>query len=258
QRRRFQEFLRFERCARAFDFREPNGGIRKRAEAQVAPRSQPLARFPDQGELPLESRHILRKRKGIDGASAEHTGRAPPQQLAQLVKFQNLFGASTHASFCSRNSAASAAVAAMCTSLPLASPQGPGSPTSTSRTRSRIGDQNSPSTTIGLPLITDLLSISHTTASSTSVPVPPLQATNPSAARTNSNNRSRPVFHAISLPPQGLALGFKKSPRHPMGLAPALLAPPRTRFHPPAVAAAAHGESRLGQRTPKQTRFLVV
>lgn len=48
---------------------------------------------------------------------------------------------------------------------------------STSRTHWTTGPQKLPSATTGLRFMTPLLIISHTTASSTSVPVPPRQTT---------------------------------------------------------------------------------
>src|SRR3990172_10782468 len=104
-----------------------------------------------------------------------------------------------------------------------------------------IGIQNSPSTTNGLPWITPLFSISHTTASSTSVPVPPLQATNPCPKRISSNKRSSQVATAHTSSTQAFApvrknLAVTASVRPPGSLAPreaASLTPPYPPPHPP-------------------------
>ena len=74
-----------------------------------------------------------------------------------------------------------------------------------------IGVQKSPSTTNGLPCITPLFSISQTTASSTSVPVPPLHATNPSPTRISSNSRSCQVATVETSSTQPFASRLKNS-----------------------------------------------
>src|SRR5208337_594011 len=132
-----------------------------------------------------------------------------------------------------RYSAASSAFAVVCTRFPFASPhiRPPAEargPCSTSRTRSRIGCQKSPTTAIGFPAITDLFSISHTTASSTSVPVPPLHTANPSASRINSNSRSSHVFIRTSVSTHAFALRLKNSAVTPYVFPPASLAPRET------------------------------
>src|SRR6516164_6126477 len=106
------------------------------------------------------------KTQRIYGPASQHARGAQPQQLTQLVEFEGLFCALAHGSFSLRISAASRGVRAQWISRPAASPQSPGWPSSTSRTRSTIGIQNSPSATRGLPQITDLLAISQATASS--------------------------------------------------------------------------------------------
>src|SRR5260370_10287107 len=93
---------------------------------------------------------------------------------------------------------------------------------------SRIGSQNSPSTANGFSAITDLFSISQTTASSTSVPVPPLQATNPSATRINSNNLSCQVLTRTSTSIHGFNLPLKNSAVIPYVFPPPSFAPRET------------------------------
>src|SRR5258708_952596 len=86
--------------------------------------------------------------------------------------------------------------------------------------------QKSPSTANGFAVITDLFSISHTTASSTSVPVPPLHATKPSARRISSKSRSSQVFIRTSSSTQALSFAFlKKSAVTPVVFPPASFAP---------------------------------
>ena len=68
-----------------------------------------------------------------------------------------------------------------------------------------IGAQKSPSVTNGFPDMTPLFSISHTTASSTRVPVPPLHDTKPSPKRISSKSRSCQVLAACSSSTQRFA-----------------------------------------------------
>src|SRR5262249_41377174 len=82
-----------------------------------------------------------------------------------------------------------------------------------------------PTTTIGFSAITDLLSISHTTASSTSVPVPPLHTANPSARRINSNSLSSHVFIRTSVSTHWFAGHLKNSAVTPYVFPPVSFAP---------------------------------
>src|SRR5207302_7228836 len=112
------------------------------------------------------------------------------------------------------------------TRRPFASAQGAGRPSSTSLTRSRMGSQKFPSTANGFPGITDLFNISQTTASSTSVPVPPLHATKASAHRMSSKSLSSQVFMRTSRSIQGFSFAFlKKSAVTPYVFPPASFAP---------------------------------
>src|SRR6266403_1048732 len=71
-----------------------------------------------------------------------------------------------------------------------------------------------------------LFNISHTTASSTSVPVPPLHATKPSARRISSKSLSSHVFMRTSTSIQALSLAaLKKSAVTPVVFPPASFAP---------------------------------
>src|SRR5580704_16254054 len=234
QRSRVQKFRRLQHRARRFQPRHPGLRIRQRAKSQLAAQAQPLPRLTNQRKRAFQLRPVRAHFQRINHPLPRGTRRPQPQQLPQLVELKNVLRRPRHSShallfvsrfsifyfpainFFARYWAASAGLAALWTRFPFASPhtrssvEGRG-PCSTSRTRSRMGCQKSPPTTIGFPAITDLFSISHTTASSTSVPVPPLHTANPSANRISSNNLSSHVSIRTSVSTHAFALRLKNS-----------------------------------------------
>src|SRR5262249_36854032 len=205
----------FEDGTRPFELFEPTLRVRESAETEVAS-AQPLARFANQRKGRFERRAILREDERFDVATAGRTGSARAEQFGQLVEFEDVLSGAGHVkptvySLDDKNVAAAAGVSATYTRRPLASPQEVAWPSSTSRTRSRMGVQKPPRTAKGFPLITDLFSISQTTASSTRVPVPPLQATKASPRRISSKRRSCQVFIRTSTSIHWFVFAAKKS-----------------------------------------------
>src|SRR4029077_1685794 len=210
-----EEVGRFEHCAGCFQTRQPMFGISERAEAQFAFRAQPLAGLANEREAGFQRGTVGAGLQCADATASRGAGGSEPQHFAQLVELENVLCRSRHFRQCfficaAKKFAASSGVVAEWMRLPLASFQTRDSdeargPSSTSRTRSRMGCQKLPTMATGLGAITDLFSISQTTASSTKVPVPPLQATKPSARRISSKRRSSQVFTRTSTSMKGLA-----------------------------------------------------
>src|SRR5215813_2109059 len=232
QRHGVEKVRNLQHRSGSFDLREPTFRIGQCPKSKLSPGSQPFPRFSNQCKFPIQPRAILRKRHRIERPLPRRARRPPKQQFAQLVELQNFLCRSRHKiyfpSFAARWDTASSCEAATCTNRPFASPHGAGCPNSTSRTRSRTGVQKSPNTANGFPPITDLFNISQTTASSTSVPVPPLHATKPSANRINSNKRSCHVFIRTSTSIHAFAFGLKNSAVTPYVFPPDSFAPRET------------------------------
>ena len=70
-------------------------GSAKAAEAQLFAGTQIRDRFGDRRKFPFELRTFGAKFERLDGAAARRGSRAAPQQIAQPVEFQNLFGATS-------------------------------------------------------------------------------------------------------------------------------------------------------------------
>src|SRR5208283_2342051 len=236
QRTGVQKFRWLQNHSRRIQLIQPRRRIGQRSESQFAFRAQPLPSFADQCKGTFQRDAISSRLEFTDMTPARRAGRPQPQQFPQLVEFKYGLRRSRHSLYLprfhstARYLAASSGVATVCTRFPLASPQTRDAlddrgPCSTSRTRSRIGCQKFPSTAKGFLAITDLFSISQTTASSTSVPVPPLQATNPSASRINSNSRSSQVFFLTSTSTHWFTLRPKNSAVTPYVFPPASFAP---------------------------------